>query len=52
MVQVEGFGKLKKFSDLIGIGTRNLRACSIAPQQTSLQRRLFTHRVFTILLDK
>jgi hypothetical protein len=31
-VQLEGLGKLKKKSDLIGTGTHKLLACSIVPQ--------------------
>jgi hypothetical protein len=32
-----GLGKLKKSSDLIGIRTRDLQACSTVPQPTTLQ---------------
>jgi hypothetical protein len=35
-VQVEGIGGLKKSNDLIGIRTRDLPACSILPQPTTL----------------
>jgi hypothetical protein len=44
IVQLEGLGKLKKSSDLIGAPTCNLPACSIVPQPTMLQRAplLFT----------
>jgi hypothetical protein len=35
-VRLEGIGNLKKFSDLTGNGTRNLSACSIVPQLTTL----------------
>jgi hypothetical protein len=31
-VRLEGFGKLKKFSHLIGSRTRDLAACGIMPQ--------------------
>jgi hypothetical protein len=37
-VRLEELGKLKKFNDLIGNRTRNLTACSIVPQQMTLQR--------------
>jgi hypothetical protein len=33
---MEGLGQLKKFSDLIGNRTRDLPACSIAPQPSTL----------------
>jgi hypothetical protein len=32
MVRLEGLGKLKKFNDFIETQTRDLPACSIAPQ--------------------
>jgi hypothetical protein len=35
-VLLEGFGKLKKFNNLIGNRTRDLAACSIVPQPTTL----------------
>jgi hypothetical protein len=35
-VWLEGLGKLKKFSDLIGTQTRDLPACSIVPQPITL----------------
>jgi hypothetical protein len=35
-VRLEGLGKLKKFNDLIGSQTRDLPACSIAPQSSML----------------
>jgi hypothetical protein len=35
-VHLEGLGKLKIFSDLMGIQTRDLPACSIVPQPTVL----------------
>jgi hypothetical protein len=40
-VRLEGLGKLKKkkkFNDFIGNQTRDLPACSIVPQPTTLQR--------------
>jgi hypothetical protein len=40
-VQLEILGKLgKKNKDLIGTGTRDLSACSIVPQPTTLPRAL------------
>jgi hypothetical protein len=36
MVCLEGLGNLKKFSDLIGTQTRDLLACSIAFQPSTL----------------
>jgi hypothetical protein len=38
IVQLERVGKLKKSIDLIGKGTRDLPACSIVPQPTTLSR--------------
>jgi hypothetical protein len=35
---VEGLGKFKKSIDLIGLKTRDLSACSIVPQPTTLPR--------------
>jgi hypothetical protein len=35
-VRLEGLGKLKKFSDLIGTRNHDLPACSIVPQPTTL----------------
>jgi hypothetical protein len=37
-VRLEGLGNLKKCSDLIGNRTRDLPACSIVPQPTTLPR--------------
>jgi hypothetical protein len=37
-MRLEGLGELKKFSDLIGIRSRNLPDCSIVPQPTTLPR--------------
>jgi hypothetical protein len=37
-VRLEGLGQLKKFNELIGTRTRDLPACSIAPQLTTLPR--------------
>jgi hypothetical protein len=37
-VLLEGLGKLKNPNDLIGNRTRDLPACSIVPQQTTLPR--------------
>jgi hypothetical protein len=36
IVQLEGLGKLKKKIHLIGTGNRDLSACSIVPQRTTL----------------
>jgi hypothetical protein len=36
MVQLEGLGKLKQFSDLIGTQTHDLPVYSIAPQPSTL----------------
>jgi hypothetical protein len=36
IVQVEGLDQLKKLNDLIGNRTRDLPACSIVPQPTTL----------------
>jgi hypothetical protein len=48
MVRLEGFDKLKKFNDVIGTRARDLPACSIAPQQSTLPRvvmqAIFTSR--------
>jgi hypothetical protein len=38
MVRLEGLGKLKRFNDLIGNRTHNIRACSIVPQPSTLPR--------------
>jgi hypothetical protein len=38
IVRLEGLGQLKTSSDLIGNGTRDLPACSIVPQPTTLLR--------------
>jgi hypothetical protein len=32
MVRLEGLGKWEKYNDIIGTETRDLLACSIAPQ--------------------
>jgi hypothetical protein len=37
-VRLEGLGKFKKFIHLIGSRTRDLSACSIVPQPTTLPR--------------
>jgi hypothetical protein len=37
-VQLEGLGQLKNSNDLIGNRTRELPACSIVPQRTTLSR--------------
>jgi hypothetical protein len=37
-VPLKGLGRLKKSNDLTGIRTRNLPACSIVPQPTTLPR--------------
>jgi hypothetical protein len=37
-VQLEGLGKLEQFNDLIGTRTRDLPACSVALQPTTLPR--------------
>jgi hypothetical protein len=41
-VQLEGLGKLKKFRNLIGIGTRDHPACSIVPQSTIITLALIS----------
>jgi hypothetical protein len=38
MVQLEGLGKLKQFSYLVGTRTRYLEACEIAPQLSTIPR--------------
>jgi hypothetical protein len=38
IVQLEGLGKLKEFNQLIGTRNRDLPACSIAPQPSTLPR--------------
>jgi hypothetical protein len=38
IVRLEGLGKLKTYNDLIGNQTRDLPACSIVPQPSTLQR--------------
>jgi hypothetical protein len=38
IMRLEGLGQLKKSSDLIGIRNRDLTACSIMPQPTTLPR--------------
>jgi hypothetical protein len=35
-MRLEGLGQLKKCNNLIGIGTRDIPACSIVPQPTTL----------------
>jgi hypothetical protein len=37
-VRLEGLGQLNKFNDLIGNRTRDLPACNIIPQPTTLPR--------------
>jgi hypothetical protein len=37
MVRLEGLGALKKINDPIGRGTRDLLACSVAPQPYMIQ---------------
>jgi hypothetical protein len=37
-VRLEGLGQLKKSNELIGIRTRDLPACDIVPQPTTLPR--------------
>jgi hypothetical protein len=37
-VRLEGLGQLKQTNDLIGNGNRDLPACSIVPQKTTLPR--------------
>jgi hypothetical protein len=41
-VRLEGLGQLKKSNDLIGYRTRDLPACSIVPQPTTLPRAAFS----------
>jgi hypothetical protein len=51
-VQLEGLGQLKKSSNLIGNGTRDLPACSIVPQPTTLPGAPITYRAgqnFTLM---
>jgi hypothetical protein len=36
IVRLEGLGQLKRSNDLIGKRTRDLQACSIVPQPTTL----------------
>jgi hypothetical protein len=36
ILRLEGLGQLKKSNDPIGDGTRDLQACSIVPQPTTL----------------
>jgi hypothetical protein len=45
LLRLEGLGKLKKFSHLIGALTRNLPACSIAPNKIwrTSTKMLMTH---------
>jgi hypothetical protein len=43
-VRLEGLGKLKKFNDLIGNRTRDLPACGIVPQPTTLPRGALRQR--------
>jgi hypothetical protein len=43
-VRLQGLGKLKKSSDIIGNRTRGLPPCSIVPQTTSLQRAPFCQK--------
>jgi hypothetical protein len=38
IVRLEGLGQLKKFSDLIGNRSRDLPACSVLPQPSTLPR--------------
>jgi hypothetical protein len=38
MVRLEGLGKLKHLNGVIGTRTRDLSACSIAPQPSTLPR--------------
>jgi hypothetical protein len=38
MLRVEGLGQLKTLNDLIGIRTRDLPACTIVSQPTTLPR--------------
>jgi hypothetical protein len=40
ILRLEELGKLKKFNDLIGNRIRDLPACSIVPQPTTLPRAL------------
>jgi hypothetical protein len=48
-VRLEGLGQLKKKSNgLIGIRSRDLPACSIVPQATTLLRSLCNYHVLNI----
>jgi hypothetical protein len=46
IVRLEGLGKLKK-NYLIGTRTRDLPACSIVPQPTTLPRALWGEKYYT-----
>jgi hypothetical protein len=48
-VRLEGLGKLKKYSNIIGIRTRELAARSIKPQRTTLPRAPHKSEVSTKL---
>jgi hypothetical protein len=50
-VRLEGLGQLKKSNDLIGYRTRDLQACSIVPQPTTLPRAPPTVRLKIIFGD-
>jgi hypothetical protein len=51
MVPLEGLGKLKKSNDLIGTRTRDLPACGIVPQPTTLPRALRVNKGTAIISD-
>jgi hypothetical protein len=55
-VRLEGLGQWENFNDLIGNRTRDLPACSIAPQPTTLLRTplkmIMTYTDSTIKTDR
>jgi hypothetical protein len=46
IVRLEGLGKLKKITDLIGNGAHDLPACSIMPQPAILKSLFCSESVF------
>jgi hypothetical protein len=50
-VRLEGFGKLKESNDLIGTRTRDLPACRIESQPTTLPRTPLKMNVKEIVYD-
>jgi hypothetical protein len=49
MVRLEGLGQLKKFNDLIENRTRDLPACSVVPQRTTLPRAPASSKYFNYI---